>query len=561
MLEKIKASLARFTSDDAGSSKLALPAWRTVLPLVVLATAVTLLVMLWVWRDDSRYRPVFGAREKVAMADMMAVFDAEHIPYRLHPDSGQVLVPENQLGKVRMLLAAKGISAQLPAGLELLDRNDPLGVSQFVQDVRFRRGLEGELAQSIMTLDPVASARVHLSIARSTSFVVSDGEKSSASVVIALKQGTHLTPEQSAAIVKLVAGSVASLDAQRVTLVDQAGNLLSAQLDLSDGAGNPAIDTQAARHYRDEARQNVVDLLDPVLGGNNFKVSITAEVDNDRVEETREKYGEAPKITNEAMREEQNRDALAMGVPGSLSNRPAPQDASAASADGNLSKKNAMTRQYAYDRSVMQIRHARGTLRALHVAVLVNAAMAPDRKTGWTAEQLGHFDRLLRNGLGINANRGDSLVVTAMPFPGKPAAAAWWEDQGLWFEVASWAGWAIGALLAWLLLARPLLRWIKPWLPEAPVKRRTETAEAAASREVVRDAPRAPVAAPRPGSEPRAADLSTMPMVPLLDGYDLPPAGSSVDVLVEHLKMLASKEPERVAEVVKQWVQSHGRSA
>jgi flagellar M-ring protein FliF len=111
------------------------------------------------------------------------VLDAEHIPYRMHPDSGQVLVPDAMLGKVRMLLAAKGVTAQLPAGLELMDKNDPLGVSQFVQDVRFRRGLEGELAQSIMTLDAIASARVHLSIAKSTSFV-SPAMKSSASVVV-----------------------------------------------------------------------------------------------------------------------------------------------------------------------------------------------------------------------------------------------------------------------------------------------------------------------------------------------------------------------------------------
>jgi hypothetical protein len=109
--------------------------------------AITAAVMLFMWKDQANYKPVFGAREKVAASDMMGVLEAEHIPYRIHPDSGQVLVPSNQLGKVRMLLAAKGVTAQLPAGLELMDKNDPLGVSQFVQDVRFRRGLEGELAQ------------------------------------------------------------------------------------------------------------------------------------------------------------------------------------------------------------------------------------------------------------------------------------------------------------------------------------------------------------------------------------------------------------------------------
>ncbi|WP_280954808.1 hypothetical protein [Paludibacterium denitrificans] len=117
-----------------------------------------------------------------------------------------------------------------------MDKNDPLGVSQFVQDVRFRRGLEGELAQSIMTLDPIQSARVHLSIAKSSSFVSADGEKSTASVVLNLKPGQKLNKEQTAAIINMVAGSVASLDPQRVTVVDQAGNFLSSHVDLSDGA-------------------------------------------------------------------------------------------------------------------------------------------------------------------------------------------------------------------------------------------------------------------------------------------------------------------------------------
>src|SRR5476649_2800817 len=167
--------------------------------MLLLAIGITAMVLMYMWSNQSSYKPVFGAREKVSAPDMMTVLDADHIPYRLHPESGQVLVPNSMLGKVRMLLAAKGVTAQLPAGLELMDKNDPLGVSQFVQDVRFRRGLEGELAQSIMTLDAIAHARVHLSIAKSTSFISSDGDKSSASIVVALKPGRTLAPEQIAA--------------------------------------------------------------------------------------------------------------------------------------------------------------------------------------------------------------------------------------------------------------------------------------------------------------------------------------------------------------------------
>ncbi|MDB6001042.1 MAG: flagellar M-ring protein FliF, partial [Rhizobacter sp.] len=291
---------------------------RSLGPLLVLAIGVTALVLLFMWRDQAGYKPIFGAREKVVAADMMSVLDAEGVKYRVHPDSGQVMVAESQLGKVRMLLAAKGVVAKLPNGLELMDRNDPLGVSQFVQDVRFRRGLEGELAQSIMTFDSVESARVHLSIAKSSSFVVSDGEKSSASVMVQLKPGKTLSHEQIAAAIKLVAGSVASLDAKRVSLVDQAGNLLSSRIDLAEEFEGSEGDT-SQRHFQDETRRSVRELLAPVLGEDNYKATVTADVDNDRIQETREKYGADPKVTNEAMREESDRDRMAIGVPGSLS--------------------------------------------------------------------------------------------------------------------------------------------------------------------------------------------------------------------------------------------------
>lgn len=545
---------------------------RSLVPLLVLAVCVTALVLMFLWRDQASYKPLFGEKEKVAAADMMSVLDAQGIPYRLHPETGQLLVPEAQLGAVRMLLASKGVVAQLPAGLELMDRNDPLGVSQFVQDVRFRRGLEGELAQSIRTLDAVESARVHLSIAKSSSFVVGDGSKSSASVVVGLKRGQSLTPEQIAAIVNLVANSVASLEPQRVSLVDQAGNLLSAQVDLSDGF-EPGQGNEAANRYQDETRRNVRDLLEPVLGGENFKVSVSAVVDNDRVQETHERYGEAPRVTNEATREESGREALALGVPGSLSNRPVnvpPAPAAGAAVDPNdnasTAQKSASTRQYAYDRSITQIQRSRGRLNKLNVAVVLNSLAAPGGAATWTPEALADVERLLRSGLGIDAQRGDTLVVTAMAFPQRSAETLpWWQERDTIVDATSWGLQALGVLLAFLLVVRPLLKI---------AQRRWAPVQGAAERDITPDTP--VLAGPdgeghesgqggqgrerTAGALPAATPAGGMAVVPLLENYELPPPGSPVDVLVDHLKVLASKEPERVAEVVKQWVQKNGRT-
>jgi len=550
---------------------------KNLVPIVVLAIGITAMVTMYAWRDQANYKPVFGAREKVAVTDMMATLDAEHIPYRLHPDSGQVLVPDAMLGKVRMLLASKGVTAQLPAGLELMDKNDPLGVSQFVQDVRFRRGLEGELAQSIMTMDAIASARVHLSIAKSTSFVASDGDKSSASVVVALKPGRTLAPEQIAAVINMVAGSVASLAPTRVSLVDQGGNLLSSHVDLTDGFDASAAGNEGAKRFQDEIRRNVTGLLGPVIGEDNFKLSVTAAVNNDRVDETLEKYGEAPKVTSEAMREEQERNRTVAGVPGSLSNRPpaaavpAPAGAGAAPADGapkasddGTARKNATTRQYAYDRSITQIKRSRGRLEKLSVAVVLNSAAAPNPKTGWTPAELGNIEKMLNSGLGINAQRGDSLSLTALAFPAKPPVAQWWEERDTVVDFSSWLLYALGAVLGYFLILRPLMRLLTTRLAPPALKQLDPALALGGSSAGTNGVAAAGAPALGVNGSPLAlegeASTGNMPVVPLLENYDLPPPGSAVDVMVDHLKVLAEKEPERVAEVVKQWMQKNGRT-
>ncbi|WP_415923004.1 flagellar basal-body MS-ring/collar protein FliF [Steroidobacter sp.] len=519
------------------------------MPLVLLATVITAVVLMFAWRDQSTYKPLFGAREKVAAADMMTVLDGAGIPYRLHPDTGQVLVPQDRLGEVRMLLASKGVVAQLPAGLELMDRSDPLGVSQFVQDVRFRRGLEGELSQSIMTIDAIESARVHIAIAKSSSFVVNTTEPSSASVVLGLKPGRKLSNEQIAAIVKMVASSSTGLDPSRVTLVDQSGNLLSARVDLTDGFEANQVN-DASGHYRDETQRSAENLLAPIVGNDNFKLSVTADVDNDRVQETREQYGDTPKVTNESTRAESDTDPLALGVPGSLSNRPVDIATTAQNAAESSKQRNASTRQFAYDRSVTQIQRSRGRLKKLSVAVVLNDTASPSGNA-WTEAQLANIDRILRSGLGIDTARGDSLVVSSLGFPKPLAPPVWWKQPERIVDIGMWVVWAVIALFAYLLIARPLLRVAKQRLAlPAPSLQQVEATAvpAAASASVAAAALPTPNAAKEP-----------IPVGPLLEDYDLPPPGSPVDVMVDHLRALAAKEPERVAEVVKQWVQKNVR--
>jgi flagellar M-ring protein FliF len=434
-----------------------------------------------------------------------------------------------------------------------MDRSDPLGVSQFVQDVRFRRGLEGELAQSIMTIDAVETARVHIAIAKSSSFVVNTAEPSSASVVLGLKLGRKLSNEQIAAIVQMVASSATGLDPTRVTLVDQSGNLLSSRVDLTEGYESTQANG-ASGHYQEETLRSADNLLAPIVGSNNFKLSVTADVDNDRVQETREEYGDTPRVLNESTRAESDTDPMALGVPGSLSNRPVDIAANANGAKESNAQRNASTRQFAYDRNVTQIHRSRGRLKKLSVAVVLNDGVAPSG-AAWSEAQLANIDRILRSGLGIDTTRGDSLVVSSLAFPKPPEAPVWWQQPERMVDIGGWVAAALAALFAYLLIARPLLRVAKQrFALPAPVQAVEATTVSTSASAGSASAGVAAAALPTPSTS-----KGPIPVGPLLEDYDLPPPGSPVDVMVDHLRALAAKEPERVAEVVKQWVQKNVR--
>ncbi|CAM8828218.1 flagellar basal-body MS-ring/collar protein FliF [Burkholderia pseudomallei] len=550
MLAKLKAAVVSRLPSNLPSLMPSPAALSRLLPLVVLAVALTAAATLYMRYDQANYKPLFGAREPVQLDDVVSTLDAQRIPYRIHPDTGQVLVARSDVARARMTLAARGVTAKAAPGLEQIDQDDPLGTSQFVQDVRFRRGLESELAQSIATLEPVERARVHLSIAKSSSFVMMDGDKSAASVVLTLKPGRRLAKEQIAAVINLVAGSVPNLAPAKVSVVDQHGAFLSARVDLD---GDLAGTDEIAARFREDVTRNVEDLLAPSLGLGNFRVSVTALVNNDRVEETREQFGEAPKVMNEATRNEQNRDRVALGVPGSLSNRPVDVPASEPQADGGT-QRAATTRQFAYDRNITQIKRGRGQLEKLSVAVVLNNAVSPAKGKPWSPEQLRRIDEILRSGLGIDKQRGDQLIVSSLDFAAPAAAEPWWKERDTLEQGGWYLTYALAALFGYLALARPMLRMLQQWVQH---RYGAPAAAASASRLPAPEGGHAQAALP-------AADDARPPlaaMLPLLDDVELPPADSGVEVLIDHLRSLSEKEPERVAEVVKQWIRNDGNAS
>lgn len=534
------------------------PQWLMAAGGVLLAAAI----VFSLWRSSQGYVALYGSEEKLPVAQVVEVLGAEAIPYRINPDNGQILVPENTLPQARMALAAKGISAVLPDGYELMDKEEMLGSSQFVQNVRYKRSLEGELARSIMALDPVENARVHLGLSESSSFVMTNKPQSSASVMLQLRYGKHLDEQQVAAIVQLVAGSVPGLQADSVRVVDQAGNLLSEN--ARQGGGNMATIRQGRdviERIKTETINNIAGLLTPLFGSDNFRISVTPSVDMSSVEETQERLGKTPQIADENISRENSTNELAIGIPGSLSNRPVNPPASVTppmaanpqtaqtqtqtSDPRSLSSRSQEQRKYAFDRDIRHIRHPGYKLEKLRVAVALNQASPALAKM--TPEQMTALTRLVEDAAGIEKARGDSLTLDRLTFvertvDGLPELK-WWQDPNIQYWGQN-GGIGMLILLALLFGLRPL----------AQRYGRREPAERAAlgnasENEVIEHDMIA-----------SGAGLTGLSGPAFNPDTELPPLSSGLEAKVEYLQMLAENETERMAEVLKQWINSNERT-
>ncbi len=545
VLQKIKSRL------PAGG--LQLDPRVTLAGMAVIAAALAVAVVFYMWRDNSSFRPLHGAGEAFPVAEVMQVLDSETLQYRVHPQSGQILVREDQLSKARMLLAAKGVKVALPAGYELFDKEEPLGTSQFVQDVRLKRSLEGELARTVMSLKGVQQARVHLAQEENSSFVVSKRAPTKASVMVQLEPGYRLATEQVAAIVNLISGSVPNLKPEDVGVVDQYGALLSRGLNVG---GGPAQNWQAVEDYQQKAVANIEEVLAPVLGRGNYRISVAADIDFSQKEETFQSFGETPRLRREVLSNESALDQLALGIPGSLANRPVapPEEGEAPAAEGETkgatSIREESTRQLDYDQSVVHVKHAGFALRQQSIAVVLNADAAPEG--GWSDDARAELDAMVRSAVGFQQARGDLLTLSVLPFAIVDAGTEelpWWENS----QVHALAKLAVAGLIALLLLlivVRPAVRSLTQRNAPEPSEAQVPEAAMAAGAARLEAQARAALASPSGGND----GVQVFGELNPLSEIRLPAPGSGLELQIEHLQMLAKNDPERVSEVIKHWI-------
>jgi flagellar M-ring protein FliF len=528
---------------------------RNIVLGVGAAVVVAIMAAVWMWSQQPEYRVLFANFTDRDGGAITASLDQMAVKYKFSEGGAAILVPASQVHDIRLKLAAQGLPKGGNVGFELME-NQKLGVSQFLEQVNYQRSLEGELARSIQSLAAVSAARVHLALPKPTVFV-RDQQKPTASVLLNLQTGRVIDAAQVSAIVHLVASSVPELPPSNVTVVDQAGNLLS---DTSKPAGAKNLDPNQLKYVM-QIQQGIVkqveSLIVPLVGQGNVRAEATADVDFAQVDTAAEIYKPNSPPAASAIRSEQSSEAAtpgatAGGVPGALSNQPpgvatAPitggAPAPGAPAPGAGPSRKDSTTNYEVDKTVRFEQRPMGGIKRLSVGVVVNYRRIVDAKTGkvtikaLTTAEVAQINDLVKEAMGFSKERGDTLNVTNAPFDGvdKPVAPAealaWWRDP----EMQEMGRQGLKYLAAGLLLLFLYFRLLRPML--RPVMRKFD----------------------------QITDLPPAPVKPSVDEVEEEAERAEHDAVVtqqvagyrENLNMakkLAHEDPRVVANVVKAWV-------
>ncbi len=394
--------------------------------MIGLAASVAIGFAVVLWSQGEDYKPLYGSLDRLDSSEVGQVLDFNEIPYKIDNNTGALLVPVDSVHKARLALADSGIQNDTNLGYELLDQEQPLGTSQFMEATRYKRGIEGELARTISSMNSVRSTRVHLAIPKRSVFV-GDGREPSASVFVDLYPGRPIKPKQVKGIANLVASSIPELKPENVTVVDQKGNLLSMGLAEDAELVIASQHLDYTKKVEDQMIMRIRRLITPIVGEANFKTEVAADIDFTQIEQAEEVFNpDLPAVRSEQTVEEQRiGNAQAQGIPGALTNQPPnngaapeeaePQNGGAGGQPSNTRKQ--AVRNFELDRTVSYTKRDKGRLRRLTVAVVVNDKQSLNPETGdiiktpWTEQELDRLSILVRDAVGFSAVRGDSVNI------------------------------------------------------------------------------------------------------------------------------------------------------
>lgn len=517
-----------------------LPMIRQLGLLLGLAASIAIGFYVVLWSLNPGYTTLYTS---LADRDANEVTDALQrfaIDYRIDNQTGAIRVDSSQLHQARMRLAAEGLPGSTNLGFELMEKDQGFATSQFLQTARYQRAIEGELARTIIGMVVVKGARVHLALPRESAFI-RDRRKASASVFVDLVGGRSLDEGQVAAIIHLVASSIPNLMTEDITVVDNKGNLLSNNEQSHDLALS-ASQFKYTQRVEKAFIERIENILTPVVGMEGVRAQVVADIDFTMTEKSQESFNpELSTVRSEQKFEESTIGALApAGIPGALSNQPpgtatAPQQATATGNTSQSPKRSSSrsTVNYELDKTISHTRRAPGSIRRLSVAVVINdkikVATRGRRKgkpvnTPRTPVEMERITSLVKDAIGFNAERGDTVNVINTPFEPVPAIEPLpepeiWEQAWFWSVLKGVGG---GALILVVLFGV-----LKPVMHSLSV--RPTTHEAGMSEE----------------------DLQMQKE----DALRLA-AQTAYESNLDTAKAMVNSDPKLVAQVVKTWVES-----
>ncbi|HSW24956.1 MAG TPA: flagellar basal-body MS-ring/collar protein FliF [Burkholderiaceae bacterium] len=523
------------------------PVKAMVMLTLGVAALAAVLAALAMWSKSGDYRVLYANLSDKDGGAILSQLSQMNVPYKHAEGGNAILVPSDKVHDVRLKLAQAGLPKGSTTGFELLD-NARFGQTQFQERLTWQRALEGELSRSIGALAAVQNARVHLALPQQNGFF-REQQKPSASVLVQLHAGRVLERAQIAGIVHLVSASVPELAPKAVSVLDSSGTLLSGAAGDNPANGLDAQQLQYVQQIEASYVKRVIEIIEPIVGRDNVRATVAAEVDFAQSEATDELFkpnqgrDAAAAVRSQQMSESANgASSTPSGIPGALSNQPpVPATAqltgasaplqSAAGAAGNASMRRDNVVNYEVDKTVRVTRHASGAVKRLNAAVVVNHRVVTDAKgkttsTPLSSDEVEKLTALVHESIGFSKERGDSVKLINAPFRvealPKADAMPMWQQPWLLDLVRAAAVPAALVLVALLVVSGV----IKPALKAAgssPVGRQLD---AVVADPLAPPLPSAPLALASPQSEKTLADA----------------------------RALAKQNPAAVAHIVRGWV-------
>ncbi len=347
---------------------------------IVVIVAITIAGAWWLLKTD--YETLLSDTNPESRAEMLAMLMQWQIPYKLDEATGAVLIPAEQVSQTRARLSGLGLPATQTAGLEVFGQGD-YGMSEFAQRINYQRGLEGELAKTIRTFEEIKSARVHLTLAKNSLFE-NRKEAAKASVAVQLKPERTLTQQQILGIQQLVAGAITGLDPEQVVVLDEQGKpLVSGDSSESDRWSNMRV---VEREYEERARQLIASIVPEAT----INISVKLQFNFDRVKSIRETLIPLEDGTGFLVKK---REQTATG------------ESPNADSSTNVQNNTSAETEYAYGKERAEIEHPSGVVTRINIGVVIGKQLQQ--------EAVNAIDKILRSGLGLSSERGDSIAIVS----------------------------------------------------------------------------------------------------------------------------------------------------